>query len=279
MDSKPIDLSAYLDRIGFGAEWTEHLPPTAAVLASLHEAHVTAIPFENLDILLGRPIRLDRDSLEAKLVRAKRGGYCFEQNTLFSLVLEQLGFSVTRLAARVRFGTTRILPRTHMLLRVDADGGSWLADVGFGGEGLLRPVPLVQGAIARQGAWTFEVVKDSGPWVLRSRRGAMASDLYAFSLEPQFPIDFEVANYYVSTHPDSRFTQTLTVQRTTPARRLQLVNHEWRVDDGRTGVTHPIGDADHLLAVLAEIFGLRFPVGTRFHPRSAGRPGTEFPSD
>lgn len=271
MDQKlePIDLSGYLDRIGFGTDRPEHLAPTAAVLAALHEAHVMAIPFENLDILLGRAIRLDRESLEAKLVRGKRGGYCFEQNTLFSLVLEQLGFPVTRLAARVRFGTTRLLPRTHMLLAVEADGGTWLADVGFGGEGLLRPVPMAQGEIARQGAWTFELAKDSGPWVLRSRRGGITNDLYAFTLEPQFPIDFEVANHYVSTHPDSRFTQTLTVQRTMPSRRFQLVNDELRVDDGHAAVIHQIEDADQLLTVLAETFGLRFPVGTRFRPWSA----------
>src|SRR5690349_15099497 len=129
----PLDLDAYLDRIGYAGPRL----PTRRVLEGLHLAHTTHVPFENLDILLGRPIRLDLDSLQAKLVRDRRGGYCFEQNTLFAAGLEQMGFAVTRLAARVRFGASRLLPRTHMLLRVDVEGEPFLADVGFGGSGLL----------------------------------------------------------------------------------------------------------------------------------------------
>src|SRR6516164_7620350 len=98
MTSQNLDLPAYLDRV----EYTGPCAPTTAVLQALHLAHVTHIPFENLDIQLGRPIRLDLESLQAKLVRARRGGYCFEHNTLFAAVLERLGFGVTRLAARVR---------------------------------------------------------------------------------------------------------------------------------------------------------------------------------
>src|SRR4029434_8767102 len=97
----------------------------------------------NLDILLGRPIKLDVESLERKLIDGRRGGYCFEQNLLFSAVLEQLGFKVTRLMARVRYRTTALLPRTHMAVLVDlADGKKWIADVGFGADGLLLPVPF-----------------------------------------------------------------------------------------------------------------------------------------
>jgi arylamine N-acetyltransferase len=92
------------------------------VLEAVHRAHAVAIPFENLDVRLGRPIRLDLASLQAKLVAGRRGGYCFEQNTLFAAALEALGFRVTRLAARVRLGAARLLPRTHMLLGVDVGG-------------------------------------------------------------------------------------------------------------------------------------------------------------
>ena len=121
-----VDLAAYLERIGYAAE----LRPDHATLAGLHLAHATHIPFENLDVLLGRPIRLDLPSLQAKLVAGGRGGYCFEQNLLFAAVLRQLGFAVTPLAARVRYRTTQLLPRTHMLLLVRADGADWIADVG-----------------------------------------------------------------------------------------------------------------------------------------------------
>src|SRR5262249_12522387 len=124
----PLNLDAYFARIGYtGERRAAH-----AVLDAVHLAHATSVPFENLDIFLGRPIRIDLESVQAKLVHARRGGYCFEQNTLFAAVLEQLGFPVTCLAARVRLGASRVLPRTHMVLKVEAEGASWLADVGFG---------------------------------------------------------------------------------------------------------------------------------------------------
>ena len=119
------DLNNYLRRIGYAGGLT----PTYDVLAALHQAHATHIPFENLDILLGRPIRLDLASLHAKLVVGRRGGYCFEQNLLFAAILQSIGFSVARLAARVRYRTHRVLPRTHMLLLVSIDAEDWIADV------------------------------------------------------------------------------------------------------------------------------------------------------
>jgi N-hydroxyarylamine O-acetyltransferase len=255
-----LDVNAYLARTGYHGE----CGPTRAVLEELHLTHVTSIPFENLDILLGRPIRLDLESLQAKLVRGKRGGYCFEQNMLFAAVLEQLGFRVTRLAARVRYGTTRLLPRTHMLLRVEAEGASWLADVGFGGEGLLMPVPLAAGPAVEQYAWTYRLREDGGQWVLQSLLEGDWRDLYAFTLEPQFPVDFEVANYYVSTHPDSRFTQTLTVQRSTPEGRYILRDREFTVVRDEVVNSHPVKDEEELLSLLAGTFGLEFPSETRF---------------
>ena len=140
-DPNFIDVDAYLDRIGDTGDRT----PTPEVLERLHFHHVTRIPFENLDIHLGRPIRLDLASLQSKLVWSRRGGYCFEQNTLFAAVLEELGFHVTRLSGRVRLRTQRATPRTHMFLNVTLKQTTWLADVGFGGEGLFRPIPMVSG--------------------------------------------------------------------------------------------------------------------------------------
>src|SRR4051812_7385068 len=111
-----LDVDAYLQRIDYAGERR----PTLAVLDALHLAHATHIPFENLDVLLGKPPKLDLDSLQAKLVRGGRGGYCFEQNLLFAAALEAVGFRVTPLAARVRFGSTRVNSRTHMTLLVEA---------------------------------------------------------------------------------------------------------------------------------------------------------------
>jgi N-hydroxyarylamine O-acetyltransferase len=255
-----LDLEAYLGRIGYSGR----LQPDLAVLEAIHLAHATHIPFENLDILLKRPIRLDLASLQAKLVTGGRGGYCFEQNLLFSAVLQRLGFSVRQLAARVLYGSQRKLPRTHVLLLVDVDGATWLADVGFGIEGLLLPLPFGSGREARQFAWTYRVTEADGEWILQSLRNGSWTDLYSFSLEPQLAVDFEPANHYTSTHPESRFVRTLAVQLPTPDVRYMLRNRELVLDHGGTVTRRVLTDDAELLAVLAETFGLRFPAGTRF---------------
>jgi len=262
-DSSQLDLQAYLQRIRYAGD----LRPSYPVLEGLHLAHATHIPFENLDILLGRPIRLDLESLQAKLVNGGRGGYCFEQNLLFGAVLQALGFRVVQLAARVRYRTHRTLPRTHMLLLVEVDGSTWIADVGFGIEGLLLPVPFRSGQEVRHFAWTYRVIEEAEAWVMQSLRDASWMDLYAFSLEQQQSVDYEVANHYTSTHPDSRFVRTLTVQLPTPEARSVLRNRELTVDNGKTVTTRTIVDDEELLEVLAETFGLRFESGTRFRFR------------
>jgi len=239
--------------------------PAAETLAALHLAHATHLPFENLDILLGRPIRLDLDSLERKLVQEHRGGYCFEQNLLFAHVLEQLGFAVTRLIARVRYLATSVLPRTHMALLIDVAGGRWIADVGFGGEGLLLPVPFWSGEECRQFRWSYRVVPDGDRWLMQSRRGGTWVDMYAFNLERQEFVDYEVANHYTSTHPSSRFVQTLAVQLPTPEARHILRNRELTIDRGDSVERRLLRDHDEILGVLDASFGLRFPAGTRFN--------------
>jgi N-hydroxyarylamine O-acetyltransferase len=259
--SDDLDLDSYLGRIGYSGR----LQPVPAVLEAIHLAHATHIPFENLDILLKRPIRLDLASLQAKLVTGRRGGYCFEHNLLFSAVLQRLGYSVTQLAARVVYGSRRKLPRTHILLLVDVAGATWLADVGFGLEGLLLPVPFGSGREARQFAWTYRVTEADGEWILQSMRNGCWTDLYSFSLAPQLAVDFEPANHYTATHPDSRFVRTLIVQLPTPELRTMLRNRELVLDRGGTVTRRVLADDDELLAVLAETFGLRFPAGTRFN--------------
>jgi N-hydroxyarylamine O-acetyltransferase len=254
-----LDLDAYLRRIGYAGD----LAPTRATLDALHFAHATHIPFENLDILLGVPIRLDLATLQRKLVAAERGGYCFEQNRLFAAVLIAAGFAVTPLAARVHLGNDTLRPRTHMTLRVEVDGRALLADVGFGASGPLLPVPF-DGSEARQFAWTFRLVDERGSSVLQARHGGPWEDLYAFTQEPQHWIDYELPNWYTSTHPESRFTRVLTAQRLAPDVRRTLRNREYTEDRGDTATTRLLADDDEVLRVLAEMFGLAFPPGTRF---------------
>jgi len=254
------DLDAYLKRIDYQGDRA----PVRATLDALHLAHVGCIPFENLDILLGRPIRLDLPRLMAKLVRSGRGGYCFENNLLFAAVLEALGFEVQRLAARVRRNADRVRARTHMLLRVALDDGPWICDVGFGGYGLLKPLPLVEGRAFRQYAWTYRIKPEDDLKVLQLLQGGTWNDLYAFTLERCYPMDYEVANYYVSTHPESLFVKHLTVQRATPQARFLLSASELLIDNGDRQQRQAIAGHTARLDALRHYFGLLFPSDTRF---------------
>ena len=255
-----VDLQAYAARIEYGGEFT----PTLATLRELHLAHATHIPFENLDILLGRPIRLDLESVAAKLIDARRGGYCFEQNALFAAVLEAVGFRVTRLAARVRMGVTEVRPRSHMLLAVEVEGERWLADVGFGGEGLLLPVRLTVGEVERHFGWQYRVMAEGGLYVLQSLRPEGWFDLYSFTLEEQYSVDYEVSNHFTSTYPTSPFVTRLVAQRPGKDVRLTLVNRQLTEQrpDGVSEIT--LADDDAILETLEGRFGLAFPAGTRF---------------
>lgn len=248
-----LDIAAYLERVAYRGR----LADDHATLEALHLAHVTHIPFENLDILLGRPILLDLDNVRAKLVDARRGGYCFEHNTLFAAVLREIGFSGTPLAARVRFGQTTLLPRTHMCLRVPIDGKDWIADVGFGGKGPLLPVAMT-GQPTQQYRWRYRVIEESpGLWALQSAGDDSWTDLYAFSLEPQEEVDFEIANYYVSTHPSSTFVRTLTVQLPSPERRQIVRDLELIVETPDSIETNAIDSGQALHEVLRKNFGLQ----------------------
>jgi N-hydroxyarylamine O-acetyltransferase len=258
--SDGFDLDAYLTRVGE----SRALAPGLDALFALHRAHCAAIPFENLDLLLGRPIALDLPSLQAKLVHGKRGGYCFEQNTLFKAALEALGYRVSALAARVRVGATGVRPRTHMLLRVDLPEGAFVADVGFGGDGPLGPLPLVVGRETWVGGVGHRLHREGESWVLEGNVEGAWTDLYAFTLEPQYPVDFEMANHFTSTHPRSAFVLNLTVQRSWPEKRALLRNRDLVVRQDGAATPTTVRDPAHLLEVLASVFGLVFPAGTRF---------------
>lgn len=258
------ELDAYLARIGY----TGPREPTLAVLDAVHQAHVHHIPFENLDIMLGRTIRVDVASVRAKLVDARRGGYCFEQNTLLCAALRELGFDVDVLLARVcRSGgwqvpAGEVTGRTHMILLVRLQGERWICDAGFGGSSLMRPAPLRAGAEVVAGPWVHRIVPTSDGRQLMQWRTVSGSvdweDLYVFTLEPQFPIDVEMSNHYVCTWPESRFVLTLTAQRIQPMRRVALRNREFSVDVGEGPVTRRLESRDEVVALLAEEFGLRF---------------------
>jgi N-hydroxyarylamine O-acetyltransferase len=245
-----LDLDAYLERIGFAAA------PAAAdldTLRALHRAHHAAIPFENVDIVLGRGVEVDLDSVQGKLVRRPRGGYCFEHNLLFAAVLARLGYAVTRLAGRVH--PSGAGARTHMLLRVVLDGEPWLADVGFGGR-LVEPLPL-RAATVSQGGWRYRL-RAAGPdtWRLEGDEPDGWSDLYEFTLEPQRPIDYVVYNHYTSTHPGSPFAGQVVVLHTEADIRYALVGTELTTTWPDGAAERAVVGAGELPGILAERFGI-----------------------
>jgi N-hydroxyarylamine O-acetyltransferase len=267
--AETIDLPAYTERIGFTGE----LRPSAECLRELHLAHATHVPFENIEVLMGRPVRLDLASLWKKLVEDRRGGYCFEQNTLFAAVLEKVGFRVTRLAARVRMGaTSSITSRCHMLLAVQADGRQWLADVGFGGDALLHPIAWRPGETSGQFAWKYRLMVEIPGYVLQTWRGDGWVDLYSFTMEEQYAVDYEVANYYTATHPDSFFKKQLMVHLPGPEARVTLLHRRLieRRPEGSSEVV--LADDAAVLDALATRFGLYFPEGTSFPCEEEPRP-------
>lgn len=229
-----VDLNSYFERIGYSGP----RQPTVEALRAVHAAQAAAIPFENLDPLLRRPVNLDLASIQAKLVAQRRGGYCFEQNTLLASVLEAMGFRVKRLGARVRWNAPPERPegpRTHMALLVELDDAAYVADVGFGSYVLSGPLKLVADAIARDAGNDLRLVLAEGRYTLQLRRAGGWADVYRFSLEPQFTSDYALANWWTSTHPNSLFIGNLLAERVTPDRRLTLFNRKLstRYPDGR----------------------------------------------
>ncbi len=249
-------LSAYLDRIG----WTGAPAPTLDTLAGLLRAHMRAIPFENLDVLLGRPVRLDLDAVVGKLVDARRGGYCFEHATLFAHVLETLGFDVARHSARVTLILKRHeVGRLHMFLTVALPEGVFVIDPGFGGPAALGPLPLADaGAEGPIGA-THWMARDGNLWALRTVIGGEACDAWIATLEQEYPVDFVVANHYTATHPASPFVNRLMLSRFTPEGRVSVMNRDATIRTGAETKTFALADRAALGAFIADYLGFDFP--------------------
>ena len=247
-----LDIEAYLERI----QYLAGREPSLETLAALHVSHLTSVPFENIDVILRRGVRIDLDSLQKKIVLARRGGYCFEQNTLFAAALRQIGFEVETLEARVRpAGETEVLPRTHMVLLVHLEGRPWLADVGFGADGTFEPVSLT-GLVSCQGGSDYRVVPESERTrVLQRRWNGQWADLYVFGLDPALVVDYVVANHFTSTYPDSIFLNVLTVQRFIASERHFLRNRTYTVRKGSSEFVQEI-DRDELPDLIRDVFGL-----------------------
>lgn len=271
--SQTLDLDAYFDRIGYQGSRVPSLP----LLHAVTRAHTSTIPFENLDVLLGRRIDLHPAALVRKLVLERRGGYCFEQNGLLLAVLSELGFRVAPLSARVRIDQPRdfIPPRTHMFVRVELDGESWLTDVGVGALSLTQALRLDTAEAQQTPHEPRRIVREGGRLYHQVELGGTWSDVYEFTLEEMPLIDREVGNWFTSAHPASHFKNRLIVARAADdGRRITLLDDQLklRARNGRADVT-TLATPEALLGALADHFGLRFPEGTRF-----GAVGSPWPS-
>jgi N-hydroxyarylamine O-acetyltransferase len=249
----PTQLAAYFDRIGYSGPQQA----TSETLHALHRLHPQVIPFENLDTLLGRTPRLDLESVFAKLVSARRGGYCYEHNLLFRAVLDTLGFETTGLAARVLWNDPAgMMPRTHMMLLVETPDNTWLADVGFGSMTLSAPLLFDTG---REQATPHEPFRldliERGDFLLQVKLGDAWRPIYRFDLEPQFPADYAMANHYVSTYPESIFVDHLIVARVMPGQRQTLFDTTL-TQRGDTESKRELTNAEGLRGVLQDTFGL-----------------------
>ena len=257
IDPAAFDLPAYLDRIGL------RVPPSATAegLERLVRAHRLAVPFENLDIPLGRGITLDPDAVFDKLVRRRRGGYCFEQNGLLNMALAALGFDARPLLARVWLGVGEepATPVTHQLELVRLDGRDWIADAGFGGS-WCPPMPLddIETDPAPDGARHRLRPHPRFGWMLERRGPAESTDgrggdgpewqrQYSFTLAETHAIDREQCNHWTSTRPGTRFTSLAIASRVLEDGFLSLTGRVLRRGDGTEEVlTSPAALRDAL---------------------------------
>jgi N-hydroxyarylamine O-acetyltransferase len=248
------DLDAYFQRI----HWTGGTSPTLATLAGLIQAHTARIPFENLDVLLRRPVRLDLEGLQDKIVRAGRGGYCFEHATLFAAVLEALGFAVSRHAARVvLFAPRTEARRDHMFMTVPVEGTTYVVDPGFGPFAPRFPVPLADSQAGQNTHW---MERDGDFWVLHvTREDEQPVAGWASTLEVENAVDFEVFNHYIATHPNSPFVNWIFLSTVTPEGRVNVMNRDVTILRGTESQSMQLADRAALRGLLAERFGFDLP--------------------
>jgi len=256
MSDGNFDLEAYCHRIGYDGP----REPTLPVLRAIVAGHATAIAFEDIDVRLGRGVRIDIASVQDKLVRRRRGGYCFEQNGLLEAALGALGFALQPLAARVIRGlpaTASGSARAHKLLRVDLADGSYLADVGFGNLTPTAPLALRLEAEQATPHEPFRLMPRGAEFVVQARLGDAWDNLYHFPLDPVPAIDYEMGNWFCATFPGSPFIANLIVSRPGRGQRSTLYNRRFAIRDSDGQVTRRVlsGFEDYS-EVLVQHFGL-----------------------
>lgn len=263
-----VDLDAYFRRIGYDGPRA----PTLETLRAICQKHPDAIPFENLDVLLGRGISLDPARIDAKLIGAGRGGYCYEQNSLLKRVLTALGFQVEGLMARVLWMAPEGAPprpRSHQVLGVTLDGEIWLADVGFGGCVLTAPLRLFADGEQQSPNGAYRILDASCDGVnerlVQADLSGRWASLYQVARGAWAAVDYEQANFFTHSHPSSHFTWSMTVGRTTPTARYALKNNRLTQRDAAGALVEQRDlSVDELETTLRDLIGL--PVEADWRP-------------
>ncbi len=262
--SEHLDLDAYLTHLGYEGDRT----PTLETLRALQRAHVLTVRWDTLDSFLYREVRLDVPSVQDKLVRRGRGGYCYEHVALFAAALEKLGFRFTAVSGRVQLGADSAHPRpaTHAMLIVDLDGARWLSDVGFG-HSPLEPIELVDGGRSEAGPWPYllrwqDITHGSPGWAVHQRGGETDDPdgwvvRQVFTETPQYPVDYAVGNHFVATHDRSPFVTRPYIQRQGIDRYDTLDALVWTTErPGRDRVSRTVGPHE-VPELLDDVFGIR----------------------
>jgi N-hydroxyarylamine O-acetyltransferase len=261
-----MDIGLYLQRLGYEGPLT----PTRETLRELQVRHLESVPFENLDIWSQRPIVLDEAAFFDKVVRGRRGGFCFELNGLFAVLLRALGFQVTYLSGRVsQDGRQCSGPEfDHLVLEITLDDGPWLVDVGFG-DGFAEPLPLTPGRWT-SGGQLFRLELSGGFWTLsREEPDGTWKLLYEFSRVPRRLEQFAEMCRYHQTSPDSFFLKNRVCSRMTPKGRLTLIGNRLLLTEAGQRVARMLDMHEQVEQALLEHFGI--PRGSLASPN--GPPG------
>lgn len=260
MKAATIDLDAYFERIGY----TGRPSPDLDTVRELITLHTQSIPFENLNPFLGWPVDIDLPSVERKLVREGRGGYCYEQNNLFRAVLDGIGIAVTGLAARVlwQLPDNHQPAQSHMMLRAEIAGVFYLVDVGFGAQTPTAPLRMDLETEQATGHGVYRVRRAEEDFLLQSRIDGNWLPVYSFDLQKQTAGDYEVLNWYCSTHPESRFVQELVAARAFAGGRHTLRGRELSYYPLKgPKMVFRLANPQELRDTLTDIFKIEVPGG------------------
>ena len=261
-----MNIDAYLRRIGL----TERPPATLEGLKTLHHAHLRAIPYEDLDVQLGRPVTTEIGPIYEKIVTRGRGGWCYEMNGIFGWALSELGFKVTRsLGAVMREAWGEMAVRNHLVLQVELPEGLYLADVGFG-DGPIDPIPVREGDFV-SGGFTFNVSRvDDGWWRLRHHEFGCAPS-FDFKLEKVDEAELAEKCVWMQTSEMSPFTQNLFSFRFRDGHVQVLRGRVVRLVTPQGFTDRTLDSADELVRFLDEECDLKMPEAASLWPRICAR--------